>query len=204
MFYIYRTTNLINGKTYIGQHKYKKLNDRYIGSGKLLKKAFKKYDKENFKKDIIEFNIPTLELANDWEQMYILFEKAKGKGEYNIAKGGRGRGSVSEETRRKLSEACKGEKNGFYGKKHSDKVKKEIGEKNKGEKNGMYGIPSPNRGKPAWNKDKTNIYSQEALKKMSEKATERNKGRRWYNNGKVNKFCKECPPDYATGRLRKG
>lgn len=34
MYYIYRITNNINGKTYIGQHKYKKLNDYYMGSGK--------------------------------------------------------------------------------------------------------------------------------------------------------------------------
>ena len=41
MFYIYRITNLINGKTYIGQHKYKKLDDSYMGSGVYLAKAKK-------------------------------------------------------------------------------------------------------------------------------------------------------------------
>lgn len=41
MYYIYRTTNLINGKTYIGQHNTKDImNDQYKGSGKLIKKAF--------------------------------------------------------------------------------------------------------------------------------------------------------------------
>lgn len=39
MYYIYRITNKINGKTYIGQHKYKKLNDNYTGSGKLIRRA---------------------------------------------------------------------------------------------------------------------------------------------------------------------
>lgn len=34
MYYIYRITNKVNGKTYIGQHKYLDLNDKYKGSGK--------------------------------------------------------------------------------------------------------------------------------------------------------------------------
>jgi hypothetical protein len=48
-YYIYITTNLINGKQYIGKH-YGLINDDYFGSGILLQKALKKYGKENFKK----------------------------------------------------------------------------------------------------------------------------------------------------------
>ena len=47
MYYIYRITNLINNKTYIGQHKYKKINDYYMGGGKNIKRAIKKYGREN-------------------------------------------------------------------------------------------------------------------------------------------------------------
>lgn len=57
MHYIYRITNKINGKTHIGQHKYKKLNDSYMVSGVLLAKAKKKYGLENFEKEILEFDI---------------------------------------------------------------------------------------------------------------------------------------------------
>lgn len=125
MYCVYRIRNLINGKTYIGQHKYKKLNDSYLGSGILLRKAIKKYGRENFKKEILEKGIPTVELANDFEQMYILFERAKGKAEYNIANGGHGKGAFSDETRRKLSKAA-------VGRKHTKEAKRKISEAKKG------------------------------------------------------------------------
>lgn len=49
---IYKITNLINGKIYIG----KDVRDRqsYFGSGTLVQKAIKKYRKQNFKKEILE------------------------------------------------------------------------------------------------------------------------------------------------------
>lgn len=49
---IYKTTNLINNKCYIGKDKYN--NPKYIGSGLILKQAIKKYGIENFKKEVIE------------------------------------------------------------------------------------------------------------------------------------------------------
>ena len=42
MYYIYRITNKINLKTYIGQHKYKELNDKYMGSGVNIRRAIGK------------------------------------------------------------------------------------------------------------------------------------------------------------------
>ena len=42
MYCIYRIRNKVNGKTYIGQHKYKKLNDSYMGSGGKDWNAFQK------------------------------------------------------------------------------------------------------------------------------------------------------------------
>jgi len=46
---IYKTTNLINNKIYVGKHN-TSANDGYLGSGKLIKQAVKKYGKENIKR----------------------------------------------------------------------------------------------------------------------------------------------------------
>jgi hypothetical protein len=48
---IYKTTNLINGKIYIGKDKHN--NDNYIGSGKILKQAIAKYGRNNFVKEVM-------------------------------------------------------------------------------------------------------------------------------------------------------
>ena len=51
--YIYETTNLINGKKYIGQHR-GSFDKEYKGSGTLLRRAIKKYGKENFEVKLLE------------------------------------------------------------------------------------------------------------------------------------------------------
>lgn len=54
MFYtIYKTTNLINNKIYIGVHRTENLGDTYLGSGIAINNAIKKYSVENFKKEIL-------------------------------------------------------------------------------------------------------------------------------------------------------
>lgn len=52
--YIYKTTNLINGKFYIGKHKSEKYDPSYYGSGKIIRLAIKKYGLENFKNEVLE------------------------------------------------------------------------------------------------------------------------------------------------------
>ena len=53
--FIYITTNLINNKHYVGQRKIRGNNsdNLYLGSGKLLTCAIRKYGKENFVRETL-------------------------------------------------------------------------------------------------------------------------------------------------------
>lgn len=68
--YIYKITNLINGKIYIGQHTTSNLDDGYMGSGKILIRAIKKYGIENFRKEIQGFYEDIDEL-NYMERLFV-------------------------------------------------------------------------------------------------------------------------------------
>ena len=68
--FVYITTNLVNGKQYIGDHSTNKLNDGYLGSGKLLKQSIKKHGNNKFKYEILDF-FETKNAAFIAQQKYI-------------------------------------------------------------------------------------------------------------------------------------
>lgn len=137
---IYKTTNLINDKIYIGQDA--RHNPKYLGSGKILRLAIKKYGKENFKKDILEI-VDDITKAAEREAYWIEFFNARNHEiGYNILSGGISWIGMhhTEETKNKISETRKnnksavGEKNAMFGKKHTEESKQKMSKSSKGKK----------------------------------------------------------------------
>lgn len=88
--FIYETTNLINGKKYIGKKQYTENWKNYLGSGILLKKAIDKYGKENFIK-VILCECENIEELNKKEIFFIdLYNATSNPLYYNLAEGGDG------------------------------------------------------------------------------------------------------------------
>lgn len=90
MFYtIYKITNKIDKKIYIGKHQTKDLNDVYMGSGKRLKRAQEKYGIENFEKEIL-FQFDSESDMNAKEAELVTEEFCLREDTYNLCPGGNG------------------------------------------------------------------------------------------------------------------
>lgn len=115
-YYLYKITNLINGKYYYGMHSTNDLNDNYMGSGKILNEAIAKYGIENFKKDIIQY-CSTFDELSDLEKSIVTKNLINDPNCYNLIEGGY---YISEEQLAKIGQFNsinqKGEKNSAYGK----------------------------------------------------------------------------------------
>ena len=87
--FIYKTTNLLSGRYYIGMHSTDDLNDGYLGSGTYLKRSINKHGKENHSIEILEFVNSREELAAREKEIVSLQEIAKKKC-MNLKVGGEG------------------------------------------------------------------------------------------------------------------
>jgi hypothetical protein len=88
-FIIYKTTNKVNGKIYIGAHMTKNIEDDYLGSGKYLIRAINKYGVENFYKEIIAI-CETSKDMYDLEAKLVCSDFIKETSNYNMKIGGFG------------------------------------------------------------------------------------------------------------------
>jgi len=192
MYYIiYKTTNILNGKYYIGMHQTTDLDDDYMGSGFILKRAIKKYGAENFVKEILHIFKHKWQM-NLAERILVVPDYETN---YNIVIGGKG-GALfkgrkhSLDSRKKISTSS-------TGKKLSDKARKNISLAKIGEKNPMFNIGINHRmfGKH---------HSTEIKQKISKTLIGHKYGI-WVNNGVESKRVNEgesIPQGFVSGRGR--
>lgn len=135
-YLIYETTNLVDGKKYIGKHATNKIDDDYLGSGIYLKRAIRKYGKDNFSKKILfecnseeEMNQKEIQIINDGivnDSMY-----------YNLAYGGQGGVIVLKKEHPLYEETCKKISESKF--KNSTQISEYVKELHREKKVGMYG-----------------------------------------------------------------
>ena len=90
MFYtVYKITNLVNNKIYVGLHVTNDLNDDYLGSGKQIQAAVKKYGRKNFKREYIKICETPEEMYN-LEATIVNEDFVKSPNTYNMKTGGTG------------------------------------------------------------------------------------------------------------------
>lgn len=199
---IYKITNIVNGKIYIGQStNLKKRKNDYKGchckSQPKIYNSIKKYGWDNFTFDIL-FNCSVEELSRLEYDTYMLYcEKVGHDMMLNCIVGGGTTMFISEETRNKISNTLKGryigDKNPNFGVKHteeslkkmrdvnigrelSDEVKKKISDSTKGEKNHFYNKKHSEESKNKMSESKKGKKnSQETINKLKIKVNQYDK-----------------------------
>lgn len=141
IYIVYKTTNKVNNKFYIGVHKCISVEnfDGYFGSGTLLKKAISKYGKESFVREVLHV-YETYEEAYNKEKELVTIELIESDYCYNTRLGGVGGTSQNQAIRKTMSENRKGkftkEQNHFFEKKHSPETRKKMSDAKKGKYKG--------------------------------------------------------------------
>ncbi|MBQ9160921.1 MAG: hypothetical protein IJ122_06325 [Methanobrevibacter sp.] len=188
-FYIYKITNLITGDFYVGKRLISSWNN-YYGSGVDIKKAIKKYGKENFHREILKY-VEGFDNAAETEKKFIMqlnpqYNRMKSYDEERI--------QHSPKTKLQWSKTRTGRQAWNKGKTLSKEHKKHLSESHKGnfgEKNGFYGkhhtkesIEKANRSREIARNKKTNeelrqisIKRSEALKKVWKIRKEKQNGK---------------------------
>ncbi len=184
--FIYKTTNLLSGKYYIGMHSTNNIEDGYLGSGTRLRYSIKKHGKENHEREIIEFLNSRSELKKRENEIVNLNEISK-KYCMNLKVGGEG-GLVNEEHHIKMREgASKSLKNKWN---NIEFRKKIIGLSKERMKN------RHKEGKVKYDTFTNKKHSEESKKLMSDKAKKRTGSKNsqfgtcWITKDEINKKIK--------------
>lgn len=183
--YVYKLTNLITHKVYVGKHKYSfpKLDENYITSGTYIKSSIKFYGLENFSRELID-TAETLEELNEKESFWIETLQCRYPNGYNLTDGGDGNVNLVPELRYKLAY--------WTGRKQSEETKLKRAKANTGKKRSAETIL----------KMRESNKGQKPTEYSIKRSIEAHKGSRWWNNGKEeHMFIGDPPEGYVRGRL---
>lgn len=208
--YIYKTTNLINGKYYIGMHSTSNLEDGYLGSGNRIRRSIKIYGNENFKCEILEM-LPDRDSLKERERELVNEDILKDKMCMNLQPGGGG-GFVNEEHKQKFLKA--GTRALNRTKKSSETLRKRLKDPEYKKnyslkvKNGHSEVnfnPSTFKGKKHKEESKKKIGESNSIKQKGEKNSQF--GTCWITDGKENKKIIKTDlhlyPEWKLGRIIK-
>lgn len=204
MFYtIYKTTNLINGKFYVGKHQTVDLNDGYMGSGKLLLRAIEKYGEHNFHKQILHI-CKSEKHMNLLEKILVVPDKEIN---YNLCPGGQGGwGYLNDHSQIHIERCKKGYKNANLSKYNETRDRSFQSERmKKWHKEGKLKPPPSSLGRKQSEETKIKIGKANSIKQQGTKNSQY--GTSWVNNGKTNKKVRKEELDlylsqgYIKGRL---
>ena len=108
--FIYITTNMCDGKRYLGQKRFDDEWQNYLGSGTVFKRAIKKYGKENFVRNIIDIAYSEDELNQKEYDYSVFLDVVESNDWYNLVYGGGATSGYkfSDEQKKKMSESRKG------------------------------------------------------------------------------------------------
>jgi len=170
---IYKCTNLCNGKIYIGKTIGSLINRRRMhlqfvkrGSATYLHSSIQKYGVDNFKWEVIDYALSD-EILLELEKHYIRKFNCMAPNGMNLTSGGDGMSGYrqSAETRRKISDAKMGEKNPFWGRRHSIETRKLLSEHHKGMNVGRHLSNETKRKLSEFHRGRK--HSEESKRKMS-------------------------------------
>lgn len=160
-YIVYRITNRINNKIYIGAHKTHNINDDYMGSGTGIKRAIKKYGIENFEKTIL-FELNSEQEMYDKEAELVTEEFINRSDNYNAKTGGKIAYVYSQETKELISRRTKECQTVVFGRIRTEQTREKISKTLSGRK-----LSQETRNKMSASR-KGVVCSEETKRRMSE------------------------------------
>lgn len=229
--YVYLTTNLVNGKKYVGAHRSSTFDESYKGSGKVLWRAINKYGWDNFKTEILKWCYSKEEL---FQEEFFEIERrdaVRSREYYNMMPGGRGgdnKTTLTPEEHQRYIQKIKDSKNRprtqkevahmerlhqlQVGHPRSDESKQKSSESNRGQVRSEEAKHHMSRSHADFKGERNPFYSkhhsEESRRKISQNNARSHQGKIWITN-KVDKEFLISPDDfskyegYVRGRLRK-